>query len=180
MKKTLLEIAKTLNTNHIHWAVGGSLMLECFDLATNPQDIDLIVSIKDIKQADALLSVLGKKKRPTNNKMFATDYFYQYEINKVNVDLMAGFKIIHEEGIYAYPFDQHSIGEKIIDKDVKINYCALEDWYVLYALMPNRKHKTELLFNYLKLNPSKHSFLLKRALQQPLPEKLKENIHLLV
>lgn len=180
MNKSIILIAQQFNQNNIHWAVGGSLMLQHYHLSSDPKDIDLVVSTKDIKQVDAILTSLGTKKKQTNKKEFATEYFYEYEIANVGVDVMAGFAIIHSEGTYTYPFDQHSISSTSIIAETSIPYCALEDWFVLYQLMTNRQDKVYLILSYLIQHKVTHPLLLKRALDQDLPLSVKENIQRLL
>jgi hypothetical protein len=179
MENTLGMIAELFNKNNIHWAVGGSLMLQHYNLITKPNDIDIIVSLQDIHQADKLLLSLGNKKKQTSKKEFATAYFYQYELSGINVDVMVDFAIVHSKGIYTYPFDQHSIIVSSTIQGIPIPYCALEDWYVLYQLMENRQVKVKLIFDYLNAN-KKNTLLLERALLQDIPKTIKENIESLI
>ena len=175
MQDTLLEIAKRFNQKDIFWAVGGSLMLQHYHLLNNPKDIDIIVSIDDIDKANDILVSLAKRKVQTNKKEYATQYFYEYETPLVNIDLMAGFAIIHSQGQYVYPFDEHSITTFSCEA-INIHYYSLEDWYILYQLMPNREEKVVLICDYFKHHTIKAPLLLTRSLDQKLPQSVQENV----
>ncbi|HBJ2609223.1 hypothetical protein [Clostridium botulinum] len=52
----------------------------------------------------------------------------------------------------------------------------MEDWYVIYQLIPNREAKVKVIESYLLLNGINNSFLLERALKRNLPIELREKI----
>lgn len=59
---------------------------------------------------------------------------------------------------------------------MKIPLTSLEDWYVIYQLIPNRSAKVSLIEGYLRSNGIKRADLLRRMLAQKLPPEVKENI----
>lgn len=179
MEKALLKIAELFNKNNIRYGVGGSLLLNHYGLIDRVNDVDIIVDKDDIKLANELLLMIAKKKDPTINDGFATTFFYQYELETIDIDIMADFKIIHVEGVYTYPFDEFSITNTIFKNNIRISYSALEDWYVIYHLLNNRKNKVKLIDDYLMANDV-NRFLLRRALHQPLPKQVKDCIQALL
>ncbi|MGV8984445.1 hypothetical protein [Clostridium sp.] len=73
-------------------------------------------------------------------------------------------------------FDQSSISEIKIINGVNIPLTSLEDWYVIYQLIPKREIKVAMIENYLLLNGVKMPTLLERALRGDLPKKVRDKI----
>ncbi|SDY61573.1 hypothetical protein SAMN05660462_00463 [Proteiniborus ethanoligenes] len=176
MFNTLSQIGQSFDEEHILWGVGASIMLNHYGLADKPNDIDILVGIDDIKKVDAILKSVGEKKIYEKTDTYSTEYFYEYVINDFDVDVMAGFKINYCDGIFEYIFDKDSISEMKIINGVQIPLTSLEDWYVIYQLIPNREAKVEIIENYLLLNGIKNPNLLERLLKANLPKRVRENI----
>ena len=95
-----MEIAKRFNEEHLVWAVGGSLMLYLNGIVSDFEDIDVFVSVEHAPIAQSILESLGSKQLTTYSDQFQTVVYETYRINSVSVDLMAGFKIVHEKTIH--------------------------------------------------------------------------------
>jgi hypothetical protein len=178
MFQTLLKIANELNKHQVHWALGGSLMLLHHGLADDAHDIDLMVTIEDFITASSVLLSLGikMKNRDEISPLYQTENFTEYKVDGYDVDLMAGLQISHENGVYRYCFDELSMTESKWYDNVKINYASLEDWYVLYQLMPHRSNKVLKIEHHLIKIQIKHPLLLERALRGNLPEAVKHRV----
>ncbi len=171
--QTLSYIGEKLNKENILWGVGASILLNHYDLVNNPKDIDILVALKDIHKADEILKSLGHKKVRELNDSYSTEYFNEYVINGIDIDVMSGLTLNHEEGKYTQIFDRASIVDKMDVDDVKIPLTSLEDWYIIYQLIPGREHKVSLIENYLLQNGVKNPILLQRALKCALPLMVK-------
>lgn len=180
MLKTLSLIGKKLNEENILWGVGASILLNQYNLIKEPNDIDIFVHTKDIHKADNILKNMGIKKDREKTDTYLTKYFCEYIINQVDIDVMAGFKIKHKEGVYEYIFDEKSITKYIEINGVEIPFTSLEDWYVIYEIIPNREKKVELIKNYLISNKSSNKFLLERNLGANIPKSVKNKTKELV
>lgn len=176
MFNTLSYIGKKLNDADITWGVGASILLNRFGLIDKPNDIDIFVSINDIEKTDEILKSIGEKKKWEKTTTYSTKYLYEYVINKVDVDVMAGFVVNHNNGAFRYIFDKSSISEYKVINEVKIPFTSLEDWYVIYQLIPNRKAKVEMIEKYIVSNGIKKSILLERALQGCLPIDVRRKV----
>lgn len=176
MLNTLSYIGEKLNESNILWGVGASLLLHQYVLVDKPNDIDLFVDVKDIEKADDILRKLGQKKPREKTGAYATEYFYEYTIHGFDVDVMAGFKINHDCGVFEYIFDHHSISEVVNINGVDIPFTSLEDWYVIYQLIPHRENKVNLIEAYLLSNGIRKPDLLDRALQGNLPPVVRKRI----
>jgi hypothetical protein len=172
MINTLCQIGEKINNENLLWGVGASLLLNQYGLIEKPNDIDLMVSLEDIDRTDTILKGIGERKEKDRKPCYSTRVFYEYVINSIDIDVMAGFGILHNKGVYEYPFSQESITEHKIINGVRIPFTSLEDWYVFYQLMPNRESKVKLIENYLLSNGIKHPALLELALARNLPDEV--------
>lgn len=147
LQKTLIKIAKLFNEQNILWNVGGSMLLAHYGLHQNPHDIDIIVAEKDAEKASIVLDNLGGKMQTPKSDIFISSFFQKHEIDTVEVDLIAGYKIKHSQGLYEYipvfESTENQSGEDIV-------YACLEDWYILYQLMPKGKNKVDIIEEYFK------------------------------
>lgn len=178
--ENLSLIGERFNKDGILWAVGASVMLNQYGLVDRPNDIDLLVDINDIDKADCILKELGNKKYREKVEEYATEYFYEYVINGSDVDVMAGLTINYNGGSYRYIFDKSSISRIADFNGVDIPLTSLEDWYVLYQVIPNRDKKVAMIENYLKDNGITRIDLLKRALTRELPIVVRKRIEKLI
>jgi len=176
MHTTLKLIAQKLNDENVVWGVGASVLLSFYQLIDRPRDIDLLVALEDIEKADAILSSLGQKNLWEKSAAYSTRYFYEYIINGIDIDVMSGLKIHMGEYIYEHFFERQSITQyKTID-EVEIPLTSLEDWFVIYQLIPNRELKVAMIEDYLQKNGVKNKFILEKALTSELPAEIRERI----
>lgn len=59
---------------------------------------------------------------------------------------------------------------------IKIPFTSLEDWYVIYQLIPNREAKVNMIEKHLLSNGIKNTFLLHRAMKGCLPIQVRNRI----
>lgn len=180
MFNTLSYIGKKLNEEGIVWGVGASILLNNYGLIDKPNDIDILVDLKDIGKADMVLKGIGEKIAWEMTDTYSTKYFYEYIINGFDIDVMAGLSIKYNNGTFKYIFDQSSISEIKIINGVNIPLTSLEDWYVIYQLIPNRETKAYMIENYLISNGIRKSNLLKRTLKENIPDEVRNNIQRLL
>jgi hypothetical protein len=176
MHNTLAQIASVLNEKNITWAVGGSYLLRHYQLCDVVRDLDIFIAEDDIQDALKQLDLLGKGKKGTSKLPYGTEYFYNYVIAGTNIDIMAKFKIFHEEGEYEHPFSSLSVNKLISIEGEDIPLMELTDWYVLYQLIPNRDAKVKAIEQYFHENPSQNWVRLKQLTSGVLPKEVKANI----
>jgi hypothetical protein len=70
----------------------------------------------------------------------------------------------------------------LLHSGVEIPLSALEDWFVLYSLMPspNKQAKAKQIKQHLLANPIEHPELLRRLIQLSLPQTLIQDIQMIV
>ncbi|WP_027964058.1 hypothetical protein [Halalkalibacillus halophilus] len=173
MLQTLSFIGERIEHNNITWGIGGSLLLSFYNIIDKPNDIDILVEETDAAKLNEIISSIGKPKEAVSSQPFHTKSFSKYRIKEDDIDIMGGFAIQHDEGIYKIPLEQESIVAHKNINGVDIPLCALEDWYILYWLIPNKQEKALLIENYLRTNGVLHPRLLEKALKQPLPWEVK-------
>lgn len=177
---TLSYIGEKLNKAEILWGIGASVVLNQYGLISNPNDIDIIVDIKDIEKANEVFKSLGKKKPIKETSIYSTKYFYEYIVNDIDIDVMAGFAINFDENTYEFSFDSKSITEVKSINGVDIPLTSLEDWFILYQLIPNKELKVDIIEKHLLSNGIKETYLINRALTKNLPHKVRDRIQLLL
>ncbi|MFS0864615.1 hypothetical protein [Fredinandcohnia sp. 179-A 10B2 NHS] len=176
MLDTLAMIGDELNSRNIKWGVGGSLLLHFHGLVDDPNDVDILVSVEDVEQVREVFSSLAVAKEVVSKEPFRTRHFSKYTANQVDFDVMGGFAIEHSEGVYELDFGECSVADTREISGVEIPLCSLEDWFVLYWLIPGKQEKVELLEAYFHLNGLTNSSIFEKALKQPLSFELKERI----
>ncbi|MCU9613212.1 hypothetical protein OEV98_06560 [Caldibacillus lycopersici] len=176
MLNTLSTIANNLNNKQITWALGGSLLLKFHQLVEAPNDIDILIEENHAHTINKILSTLGTTKEAIHTPPFRTKQFLKFQIQATSVDVMGGFAIEHQEGIFQLPFTEASIVEHRTINGIEIPLSALEDWWILYSLMPGKQEKANLLENHLRENGVKHKSILEKALKQSLPTELKNKV----
>ncbi|GAF65826.1 hypothetical protein BTS2_2725 [Bacillus sp. TS-2] len=179
MINTLHMIAQTLNRNQIQWGLGGSFLLYLHQIIEKPNDIDLIIARKDMPRCRELLKNVGEEKQVEKKSPFRTKSFYHFKVNEVGVDVMSDFAIAHLSGVYTMPLNEEHLSVKTIS-DERIFLCCLEDWYIMYQLMPEKTEKAEWLEHYFLMYNQVNTFILRNALKQPLPDFISNRVHQLL
>ena len=172
----LAKIGRCLNESNVLWGVGASMMLYYKGLVKEPKDIDFIVDKKDIEKVDRLLSELGEKTVREKSSFYATTYFYEYNIDGIEVDVMCEFTICNHGLQYLYDFNEQSVVEMAEIEGEQIPFTGLEDWYVLYQIMPGREQRVNLIEDFFVKNGVSHPNLLIKMKEQVLPEFILQNI----
>lgn len=175
--ETLSYIGEKLNEINVTWGVGASILLSQYGLVDSPNDIDILVDIRDIDKVDSILQSLGEKKEWEKTSTYSTKYFYEYVIDSIDVDVMAGLAINHKGGIFEYVFDKKSVSDHIDIYGVSIPFTSMEDWYVIYQLIPNREAKVAMIEDYLQQNGIKAPYLLERSLCGNLPVDVSDKVN---
>jgi hypothetical protein len=174
---TLVTIARVLNEAGVHWAVGASVLLYDHGLVDAPHDIDIMTSEADVDTVVSILDKLGRASlADPDRSLYSTSRFLEYLVDGTDVDVMAGLAIKHASGTYVFPFDDSSATRRKKVEGVTIPFTSLEDWYVLYQLMPGREAKVKLIEDRLRGNGTTDTALLERALSRELPPDVRRRI----
>jgi len=181
IESVLIKIAEAFSSSDILWGVGASVLLYEYKLIDNPSDIDIVVSVSDIEKADFILSSLGEKLPEVKSEVYSTEYFYEYIIDEIEVDIIAGFRINLPDSVFKYSFDSASVPHHFKIRSTPIPFSTLEEWFVLYQLMSGREHKVSLIESYFKHNGIKYPSLLQRMAENvTLPIVAKEKLQKII
>ncbi len=175
--QVLSDIARLFADEGIVWGVGASLLLWHHGVTDRFSDIDFVVVPEHALRADVLLSARGKKSFRESSEYYFTEYFFEYTLDGVDLDLMSGFGIRNYGCRYLYDFSAASVVEFADIGGVRVPFTALESWYVLYAMMPNREQRLAQLEQYFRDHGIRHSALLQEALDsENLPQPIKNRV----
>ncbi|MDL2319094.1 nucleotidyltransferase family protein [Eubacteriales bacterium OttesenSCG-928-A19] len=174
LEACLLRIARLLNAEGIGWALGASMRLYYAGIVDCPRDLDLLVTRQDAEAADAALRRVGERLPEKETAAYDTERFHEYDVDGVEVDLMAGLVIRHGAGHYAYPFDPALCTPHWLSGE-RIPLSPLEDWYVLYQLMEGRQARVEAIGVYLRTHGARPD-VLRARLKDPLPKNIKASL----
>jgi|LSQX01.1.fsa_nt_gb hypothetical protein len=158
LENCLVRVARRLNEENITWALGASMLLYYKGLVPRANDIDLVVAFEQLELADKVLHGLGQKQAPNQHKDYATRYFAEFVIDEVDVDVMAGFRIVTGGNVVEYVPDPGTF-ETLTLAGTTIYLCPLEDWYVLYLLMPHRLERVVAIKEYFLENGANETHL---------------------
>lgn len=172
----LSRLAEKLNQLGIVWAAGASSVLYEHGLTSSVNDLDILVRLEDAAKLDAFLEPYAVKPPETDHPKYKTAFFREYVVDGTEIDLISGFAIVHDQGVYHYQFDYDAIDRVAILNGVGVPMAALEDWYVLYMLMDRKENKVELIETHFGANGIEAPYRLQKALQQPLPENVRARI----
>lgn len=141
----LAEIAHVFNREQIHWALGASMLLYFCGKTDVFHDIDLMVSVQDAEYARRLLLEMNAKETyRATNKMYRTKYFYEFVLQKVDIDLMAGMIIVHDGKEEDCSLREEKIEQYTEVECERIPLYSLAEWRQFYAWMGRRK-KVEMI-----------------------------------
>lgn len=151
LDKTLIKLAQLLNSNHINWALGGSLLLKLSGIDLEVNDIDIMIHENDFESCISLLREVSFECEVKESDIFKTRYYRKFKWDTVEIDCMSGMSLHLSSHIFNYQYDHK-------DKDIKfdntyIPLCYIEDWYILYHLMPHRESKVNMIEDYYKSHP---------------------------
>jgi hypothetical protein len=173
-------VARDLNEQSITWGLGGSLMLVQHGIVDQANDIDLLLLESDAARSHAILQKKGASRRGEAKDPFRTIHFYQYDISEAKVEAISGLRISHKQGVYEHIFDAASIsGHLLIDK-ARVPLTSLEDWFVLYQMIPFKEDKANLIEAHFEKYGITRPDLLRRALDGVLPDQVYERIEKLL
>ena len=139
LEQVLEKVVECLQQERIHFGIGGSLLLAQHGLPVVPRDIDLVVALADAERAVLLLSEMGTVLEQDETSLYTTEVFEEFIIEGIDIDLMSGLQVRHDEGIFVYPFAEQSIDS------AGLPFMAFVDWYVIYQLIPGREQKVVMI-----------------------------------
>jgi len=181
-KDVFWRIIKEFTNQNIGWGIGCSMNLFLRGIVDEFHDFDLIVEGKDISNIKEIMENIGGKLLETGGNGFCESEMYlHYQVGRVDVDIISGFRVKTFETEFIYRFDFREIENCIIYEETKISIPMIpaEALYVLYCMMegwqPRRRYKRILIQEYLREHMSFRN-ILENALNSDLPNWIKRNL----
>lgn len=143
----LIKIAKLFNKYNVLWHLGASCMLYLRGYVPHFKDIDLFISMGDVHKVKRILSKYTFHERQANEQ-YQTKVFLEYEIDGIDIDIMAGFAIVHNGNVYDFPLTIHEPYDELLLDDQVIYLSKVETWLKYYQLM-KREDKVKLIENHI-------------------------------
>lgn len=148
--KVFTKIAEALNREKIIWAVGGSLLLYFKKITTTFNDIDIMVSEKDIDRAGQLLSSYGTCIKGGPSNRYKTKHYIKYVIDDVEFDVISGFTIVSGGKEYYFPLEASDIKDSLLLNKTIIPLQSVNQWKNYYRLM-DRTDKVQMIDESLNI-----------------------------
>ena len=181
-KDVFWNIIKEFTKQNIRWGIGCSTNLFLRGIVDEFHDFDLIVDEQDISEIKEIMEEIGGKLLETGGNGFCeSDNYFHYQVGRVDVDVISGFRVKTFGTEFLYKFDSKEIESCIIYEEdtTRIPMIPVEALYVLYSMMegwqPRRRYKRILIQEYLKENMMFRT-ILEDALKENLPNWIKRNI----
>jgi hypothetical protein len=144
-KLTLLsQIAKELNNKNVTWAIGASVLLYFKGIVSEFNDIDIMVAEEDVDVIKEVLLSFGDIQTPNPKVKYKTKYFFEFLVDEVDIDVMAGFIIMDKDKEYYFPLKKENIKDFTEIDGIKIPLQSLEEWRTFYQLM-GRDEKVHMI-----------------------------------
>ena len=133
--RVLVKIARMFNQADITWAVGGSMLLYFHNITKEFHDIDIMVLDSDAEAVKALLLTLGTLEPPKASVKFKSKAFYEFTIDGVDVDVMAGFVIVQDGKEHDCSLQGNEITDFIQLQNERIPLHTIAAWRRNYIFM---------------------------------------------
>ncbi len=128
------------------WAIGGSFLLQCYDIEAQARDLDLVCTLERFEQFKTLLGRYAQLLPVSLHPIYRSQGFARFDKNGLVIELMAGIQVLKDEGLQAFEF----LPEKTSwQQDLPL--MQLSDWLELYQLFERPKRVAQLQ-HYLDLN----------------------------
>lgn len=152
LDKVLIQLAELLNSNHINWALGGSKLLSMSGIELDVNDIDIMIHEHDFDCCLELLKGVSIECEVKESEIFKSKNYRKLCWDDIQIDCMSGMTIHLNENVFVYEFDCKD--KDILFENISIPLCYLEDWYVLYNVMPHRESRIKIMEMFFM----KHTF----------------------
>jgi len=173
--KTLFEVLQKLVTlfdNHdVPYAIGGSLLLYQKGLDVEVHDIDILLEDISYPIVKSLLKNEQVTEKTIPHPTYPTAHFMELVMDGIEVDLMFSFSIRYQNEIFSFPLEK----EQHTFQDKPMSFSRIEDWYVMYQLMPGRENKAAMIEQQFLKNPPDTNYL-QLLMERKYPQFILQNL----
>lgn len=179
-KEGLLTIVNRFEEAGIHWALACSANLFLRGIVDEFHDLDLVVDARDISKIEEIMKKENAILKETGGNGFCeSDTFLGYQLKRVDIDVISGFRVITFGTKFLYNFNEAEL-DFIELEGKKIPLISMEALYLLYAMMEGwqakRRYKRLLIEEYLIKSELEFSQILTTALEEDMPGWIKRKI----
>lgn len=165
----LKKISQGLNKLNCTWGIGGSVLLNQYNLVDQPKDIDILIDSSYTHKIKSFMDTIGQPIVLPSKAPFLTKDFFGYNVDGVTIEFMGDFKIdLGDNNIYEFILDNKSIAHTKTIDGINIKFTTLEDWIVTYSVMNDPKNRVPLIKNHFETYGINYRYLLERNLNQNL------------
>lgn len=142
---TLNSLVDILKKNHIKCGIGGSYLLQIYQLCNNPSDVDFWVAPEDIHKVRNLFS---HYQEIVERIQLPSKFHFKMRYFDIDVDFVACFIVKPNKNEYVYNIMPENIEIVDMEDGSKLPCTLLEDWYIVYKLL-RREEKAKLIKKYI-------------------------------
>ena len=186
-KEVFLKISKLFKERGVKWTVGCSMSLFIRGIVDEFHDMDLIVDMESIPEIKAIMEEIGAVLEGTGGNGFCeSDMYFHYQVGRVDVDIISGFRVNTYNTTYYYPFNEEEVDVVELEEvGLDVPLIPLEAMYILYYMMEGwqtrRRFKRKLIEQYFCQKGLIHRDIFKNALDKnDLPEHIKWAVKMLL
>lgn len=178
-KKVFLNLIEEFKKFNVGWALGCSMNLFLRGIIDDFHDLDLLVNIKDIDKIKKIMEEKGAILTETGGNGFCeSDMYMHYQLGRVDVDIISGFRIVTFGTEYYYPYKSNQVDIVEVMDNIKVPLVPMEAMYILYYMMegwqPRRKFKRVLIEEYFNYERPKQKEIFKESIENnELPGQIK-------
>lgn len=185
-KNTLLRLLNEFKASNIRFGMACSFDLFLRGIVDEFHDFDFLVEEQDIPKIEQVMKELGAKLIATGGNGYCESKEYRhYQLERVDIDIIAGFRLVTFGTEYLYEYSGHEIQicEIFEEEKIIIPIISAEAMFLLYAMMeewqPRRRYKRVLIGQYLEEQLVFHS-IMEKALLENLPGWIKREVRRLL
>lgn len=170
--------------NNVRFGLICSSSLFFMGLVDDFHDFDVLIDSRDAEEVKNIMAKHNAKLVETGGNGFCeSDVYMHYQLDRVDVDILGGFKLLTYGTSYQYNFSSTELNYIDID-GYKVPLIPAEAQYLLYSMMEGwqakRRYKRLLLEDFLLRN-LKYPNILRNAMSGDyLPNWIRGNISTMI
>lgn len=143
---TLYKLVQILDRNNIICGVGGSYLLQLYDLYDEPDDVDFWISPNDVSKVKEIFSEYEEIQEKIQ---LPEEYHFKIMFYDIKVDFVACFIVKPNKNQYWYNISPDNVKMVDIKDGQRLPCTSLEDWYIVYKLL-RREDKANIIEKHIK------------------------------
>lgn len=143
---TLKLLINELNSHNIIWGVGGSYLLQLYELYSDPNDLDLWVQPCDMCR---IREIFKQYTEVETHIPLPKELHFKMVYIDIEVDFVACFITKPNQHQFTYKIAPNNIRTIVLKNGIEIPCTFLEDWYIIYRLL-KRDDKANLIRTVFK------------------------------